>query len=85
MNDTLQWALVALGFLVILVQGRSAAILLVALQAILLGVGALLLAPGRPTAFLIAGLVLLARSIPSSSCSASACAAPGSESPLSRR
>ena len=64
MNEGLQWVLVAMGLLVVLVRRRSVAILLVALQAVLLGVGALALAPDRPPAFLIAALILLARGAP---------------------
>jgi hydrogenase-4 component E len=64
MNEGLQWVLVAMGLLVVLVRRRSVAILLVALQAVLLGVGALALAPHRPPAFLIAALILLARGAP---------------------
>lgn len=64
MNDGLQWVLVATGLLVVVVRRRSVAILLVTLQALLLGVGALTLAPQRPLGFLIAALVLLARGLP---------------------
>lgn len=64
MNGGLQWVLVAMGLLVVLARRRTVAILLVALQALLLGVGALTLAPHRPLAFQIAALVLLARGAP---------------------
>lgn len=64
MNGGLQWALVALALFVILARRRSVAILLVALQAVLLGVGALTLAPQRPLAYLVAALILLARGLP---------------------
>ena len=64
MNGGLQWVLVAMALLVVLTRRRSVAILLVALQAVLLGVGALALAPHRPPAFLVAALVLLARGAP---------------------
>lgn len=64
MNEGLQWALVAMGLLVVLARRRTVAILLVALQAVLLGAGALALAPYRPLSYLIAALVLLARGVP---------------------
>jgi len=63
-NEGLQWALVVMGLLVVLARRRAVAILLVALQAILLGIGALTLAPHRPLSYLIAALVLLARGVP---------------------
>ncbi len=64
MNVGLQWVLVAMGLLVVLARRRAVAILLVALQAVLLGIGALTLAPQRPLSYLIAALVLLARGVP---------------------
>ncbi len=64
MNVGLQWGLVAMGLLVVLARRRAVAILLVALQAVLLGIGALTLAPQRPLSYLIAALVLLARGVP---------------------
>jgi hydrogenase-4 component E len=56
-------ALVVLGFGVMLVRRRSLATLLVAAQAMLLGVAALSLAGDRPTAFLIAAVILLTRAV----------------------
>jgi hydrogenase-4 component E len=56
-------ALVVLGFGVMLVRRRSLATLLVAAQAMLLGVAALSLASDRPTAFLIAAVILLTRAV----------------------
>ena len=64
MSDGLGWAMVALGLLVVSTRRRSAAIGLVALQALLLGGYALSLTPGRSTEFLVASLLLLARSLP---------------------
>lgn len=54
-------ALVLLGFGVMLVRRRSLATILVAVQAMLLGVAALALAGDRPTAFLVAAIILLTR------------------------
>lgn len=54
-------ALVALAFGVILVRRRSVATMLVAGQALILGVGALLLARGHTSDFVLAGVVLLVR------------------------
>ena len=64
MNEGLQWVLVAMGLLVVLTRRRSVAIFLVAVQAVLLGVGALVLTAHRPPEFLVAALVLLARGAP---------------------
>jgi hydrogenase-4 component E len=60
----LSWGMVALGLFVVITRRRTTAIGFIALQALLLGVYALLLAPGRSTEFLIAGLILLARTLP---------------------
>jgi hydrogenase-4 component E len=56
-------ALVALGFGVMLVRRRSLATLLVAAQAMLLGVAALSLAGDRPAEFAVAGVILLVRAV----------------------
>jgi hydrogenase-4 component E len=56
-------ALVALAFGVMLVRRRSLATLLVAAQALLLGVAALSLAGDRPTEFLVAAVILLVRAV----------------------
>jgi hydrogenase-4 component E len=56
-------ALVALGFGVMLVRRRSFATLLVAAQAMLLGVVALSLAWDRPTEFAVAGVILMVRAV----------------------
>lgn len=63
MSDAAIAALVALGFGVMLVRRRSHATLLVAVQAMLLGVVALSLAGDRPTAFLVAAIILLTRAV----------------------
>jgi hydrogenase-4 component E len=63
-NDGLNWGMVALGLLVVITRRRTTAIALVALQALLLGVSALALTPGRSTEFLIASLALFARALP---------------------
>jgi len=63
MSDAAIAALVVLGFGVMLVRRRSLATLLVAAQAMLLGVAALSLAGGRPTAFLVAAALLLTRAV----------------------
>lgn len=56
-------ALVALAFGVMLVRRRSLATLLVAAQALLLGIAALSLAGDRPTEFLVAAAILLVRAV----------------------
>lgn len=56
-------ALGALGFGVMLVRRRSLATLLVAAQAMLLGVAALSLAGDRPTEFAVASVILLVRAV----------------------
>ena len=63
-TEALSWGMVALGLFVVITRRRTTAIGLIALQALLLGVYALTLAPGRSTEFLIAGLILLARTLP---------------------
>ena len=55
--------LIVLAFGVMLVRRRSHATLLVAVQALLLGVAALALAGNRPTEFLIAAAILLVRAV----------------------
>jgi hydrogenase-4 component E len=62
-SDAAIAALVVLGFGVMLVRRRSLATLLVAAQAMLLGVAALSLAGDRPTAFLVAAIILLTRAV----------------------
>lgn len=64
MNAGLSWGMVALGLLVVITRRRTTAVGLVALQALLLGVYALTLVPGRSTDFLVASLILLARAVP---------------------
>ncbi len=64
MSDALGWVMVALGLLVVTTRRRSAAIALVAVQALVLAGYAISLAPGRSTEFLVASLVLFARSVP---------------------
>lgn len=56
-------ALVVLAFGVMLVRRRSLATLLVAAQALLLGVAALSLAGDRPTEFLVAAAILAVRAV----------------------
>jgi hydrogenase-4 component E len=56
-------AILALGLAVVVVRRRSIAIGLVAAQSLALGFGALGLASGRSTAFLVASLVLLVKAI----------------------
>jgi hydrogenase-4 component E len=63
MSDPAIAVLVVLGFGVMLVRRRSLATLLVAAQAVLLGVAALSLAGDRPTAFLVAAIILLTRAV----------------------
>lgn len=55
--------LVVLGFGVMLARRRSHATLLVAAQALLLGVAALSAAADRPTEFLVAAVILLVRAV----------------------
>jgi hydrogenase-4 component E len=56
-------AIVALGLGVILVRRRSLAIALVAAQSLALGIGALTLAGGRGSDFLVASLVLVTKAL----------------------
>jgi hydrogenase-4 component E len=63
MSDAAIASLVALGFGVMLVRRRSLATLLVAAQATLLGAAALSLAGDRPTASLVAAIILLTRAV----------------------
>jgi hydrogenase-4 component E len=63
MSSAVLVALVALGFGVILVRRRSHAILLVAAQALLLGVAALSLASGGSGGLVVAGVILLVRAV----------------------
>ena len=61
MSGALVAAILALGLGVIVVRRRSAAIALIAAQSLALGIGALGLASGRSSDFLVASLVLLAK------------------------
>ena len=63
MGDPAIAVLVGLGFGVMLVRRRSVATLLVAVQAMLLGVAALSLAGDRPAGFLVAAIILLTRAL----------------------
>jgi len=57
------WALVALGFAIVVVRRRSAAVALLAVQSLLLGALALHEATGGASALVVPALVLLARGI----------------------
>lgn len=61
MSDVLVGAILVLGLGVIVVRRRSAAIALVALQSLALGLGALDLASERSSEYLVASLVLLVK------------------------
>lgn len=61
MSDALITAIGVLGFAVVVVRRRSIAIALVAAQSGLLGLGALQLASGRSSEFLVASIVLIAK------------------------
>lgn len=63
MSDAAIATLVLLGFGVMLVRRRSLATLLVAAQAMVLGIAALSLADQRATAFLVAAIILLTRAV----------------------
>lgn len=63
MSGALVIAILALGLGVIVVRRRSAAIALLAAQSLALGIGALGLASGRSSDFLVASLVLLAKAV----------------------
>jgi hydrogenase-4 component E len=63
-TETLSWAMVALGLLVVSTRQRTTAVALVAVQALALVGCALALAPGRSTEFLIASLALFVRAVP---------------------
>jgi len=63
MSSALVAALVGLGFGAILVRRRSIAILLVGIQAMLLGVAALTTADHDETGLLVAGVILLVRGL----------------------
>jgi len=62
-NSALVTAILLCGLGVIVVRRRSAAIALVAAQSLALGVGALGLASGRSSDFLVASVVLLAKAV----------------------
>jgi hydrogenase-4 component E len=61
MSGPLVAALVALGFGVVAVRRRSVAIVLVSMQSLLLGAGALSLAADRSADFLVASLILVVK------------------------
>ena len=63
MNSALVTAILLCGLGVIVVRRRSAAIALVAAQSLALGVGALGLASGRSSDFLVASVVLDRKSV----------------------
>jgi hydrogenase-4 component E len=63
MSGPLVAALVALGLGVVAVRRRSVAIVLITLQSLLLGAGALSLAAGHSDELLVAGLVLLGKAV----------------------
>lgn len=63
MSAPVTWTLVGLALGAVLVRRRSAAITLVALQSLLLGVGAVLAAPGRGSDEFLAALLLAARGL----------------------
>ncbi len=63
MNGALVDAMLGLGLAVIVVRRRSVAIVLLAAQSLVLGVGALSLASGRSGDSLVASLVLLSKAI----------------------
>ncbi|UGS35787.1 hypothetical protein [Capillimicrobium parvum] len=63
MSSALVAAILLLGLAVIAVRRRSVAIALVAAQSLLLSLGALHLAAGRSTEFLVAALVLLTKAV----------------------
>jgi hydrogenase-4 component E len=63
MTGTLVIAILLLGLGVIAVRRRSVAVALVAAQSLALGIGALQLAGGRSSDFLVAALVLIAKAI----------------------
>ncbi len=63
MSVGIAWGLVSLGLLVVIVRRRYVAIALVTIQAAALGAVALSLAPGRSPEFLLAGIILLLRSL----------------------
>ena len=61
MNGALVAAMLVLGLGVIVVRRRSAAIALIAAQSLVLGIGAIGLASGRSSDYLVASLVLLTK------------------------
>jgi hydrogenase-4 component E len=63
MSSWLVTAILALGLAVIVVRRRTVAIALVAAQSLALGIGALGLASGRSSDFLVASLVLLTKAL----------------------
>jgi hydrogenase-4 component E len=63
MTGTLAWTLALTTLAIVVVRRRSIALILLALQSLLLGADALTGAAGHSTALLVAGLVLLAKGI----------------------
>lgn len=63
MSEGLGWGMVALGLLAVFTRRRSVAIILIALQAVMLGVNAVVLVAGSSTELLVASLVLLGRGL----------------------
>jgi hydrogenase-4 membrane subunit HyfE len=63
MSVPVAWALVALGFAIVVVRRRSAAVALLAAQSLLLGAVAVGEATGEPRAFVVPAAVLLARGV----------------------
>ena len=63
MSVPVAWALVALGFLIVVVRRRSAAVALIATQSLLLGALAVEKAAGDPRAFVVPAVVLLVRGV----------------------
>lgn len=63
MNGGVAWVLVALGLATVVVRRRSAAVLLVTVQSIALGVAAFAMAGGKDTEFWIASGALVAKGV----------------------
>lgn len=63
MSQSLVWALVALGIMVVFVRRRFVAIALVTVQSALVGLGALTLVADRPREFAVAATLLVLRAV----------------------
>ncbi len=63
MSGFAPWILVALGFAIVVVRRRSAAVVLLAVQSLLLGALAVGEAAGEPAAYVVPAVVLLARGV----------------------